>query len=114
MLKNSKPRGRPKYVETDYLLLDELVSLDDIPDLGIKILKHLGKGKIKVGSAEKMLSLLGYLDKLAISTIDRVSKQKYKLICQAADQLQSNKILEIAKIQHEKALDLDDDFEESD
>lgn len=109
MSKSTKLRAKTKIVDSDYALLDNLISLDDIPDLGVRILKNLGKGNIKVSSAEKMLSLLTYLEKLASSTINRVSLQKYRMICEAADQLHNNKILEIAKFEHEKVLDFDED-----
>jgi hypothetical protein len=56
-----------------------------------------------------MLYLLKYVDALALSTMDRVSKQKYKLICEVADQIQNNKIVEITKLK-EESLD-DEDFD---
>lgn len=109
MLKISKPKARPKPDEGEYELLTELTSLDDIPNVGLKILKSLGKNQIKVGSAKNMLYLLKYVDALALSTMDRVSKQKYKLICEVADQIQNNKIVEITKLK-EESLD-DEDFD---
>jgi hypothetical protein len=33
--------------------------------------------------------------------MDRVSKQKYRLICEVADQIQNNKIVEITKLKEE-------------
>lgn len=101
MSKISKPKPRPKPDEGEYELLTELTSLDDIPNIGLKILKSLGKNQIKVGSAKNMLYLLKYVDALALSTMDRVSKQKYKLICEVADQIQNNKIVEITKLKEE-------------
>lgn len=89
MLKNIK-RGRPKVEDEDYALLTEVHSVDDIPIVGIKVLNSLGKGNIKIASAKNIFYLLKSLDQLAYSSMDRLSKQKFKLICQVADQIQNN------------------------
>jgi hypothetical protein len=102
MLKNSKGRGRPPNIEEDYALLTEVHSIDDIPSVGIKILNTLGKGNIKIASAKNMFYLLKSLDQLAYSSMDRLSKQKFKLICQVADQIQNKGI---SAIEH----DMDED-----
>lgn len=89
MLKNSKARGRTKAIEEDYEILTEVHSIDNIPEIGIKVLNILGKGQIKIASAKNIFYLLKCLDQLAYSSMDRLSKQKFKLICQVADQIQN-------------------------
>jgi len=109
MLKNIKGAGRKRRTEEDYAILNDIESLDDIPHIGLKVLKTLGKGKIGIASAKNMLFMLKYLDGLAFSTMDRVSKQKYKLICDIHDQIQNNKLIEIPKSDSdlESEIDLD-------
>lgn len=108
MLKKSK-RLKKSTQEEDYGLLQEIKTIDSIPEIGIKILNSLGKGDIKVTSAKNMFYLLKSLDSLAYSSMDRLSKQKYKLICQVADQIQNNGISALSK-----TIDIheDIDFEE--
>lgn len=104
-----KPRILRKDKEDDYALLQEVKTIDSIPEIGIKVLNSLGKGQIKVGSAKNIFFLLKSLDSLAHSSLDRLSKQKYKLICEVADQIQNNGI---GAIKNTLTIEEDVDFEE--
>lgn len=95
--------GRPKVINSDFRVLDEIEDITNIPEVTTKVLKALGKGWITLSSAKEMINLLGKANAIAFSSLTRDMKEKYRVISEVSEMIQKKNLPAL------KTIDIDED-----